>query len=65
MVYAVIAVVVIGAAFVLVWVFDRRRSREVRRDVPDRISEGLADPAARERSEDVHAAERERDRRTP
>jgi hypothetical protein len=52
-VYAVFAVLVIGALLLAGFLYDRSRSKEVRRDVPDRVAEGLSDPEARERSSEV------------
>jgi len=45
--------VVIGALLVGGFLYDRRRSQQVRDDAPERIAEGLAHPEARQRSTEV------------
>ncbi|GAB3862257.1 hypothetical protein GCM10028801_27510 [Nocardioides maradonensis] len=52
-VFAVFAVLVVGALMVGAFVYDRRRSQEVRHDVPERIAEGLEHPEERARSTEV------------
>ena len=49
-VFAIFAVLVVGALLVGAFVYDRHRSREVRDDVPERIAEGLEHPEERARS---------------
>lgn len=62
-VFAVFAVLVVGALLVAAFVYDRKRSKEVREDVPERIAEGLDHPEQRARSTEVlheHTSDQER-----